>query len=199
MKRSLLALVFILLFTSLSFAGDYKAYGPYVGLSLGGQYVQDMDISGSSLDVSFDKGWGAAALVGYHWDAGFRLELEGAYLRNDLDKISSGANSARVDGSIEMKALMVNALWEFENHTPWFSYLGLGVGNGWSTAKAAGETATDSTPLAQPILGIGYRLSDHVSMAMDYKYLMSLRKLDYEGVKSNYRAHRVGLNLRYAF
>jgi len=197
--KTTLTILLLILMTIPAMAREKEWHGPYAGISLGGQQLQEMDVSGSSLDVDFDLGWSASVSAGYHWPVGLRLEAEGIYLKNDIDKIKSGANSAKISGSVDMKALMANALWEFENKTKWFSYLGLGLGYGKSKAEAEGDSATSTIPLAQPILGFGYRITDHVSMSLDYRYLMGLKKLDYEGTKSDYRAHRLGLGLRYAF
>ncbi len=197
--KTTLTILLLILMTVPAMAREKEWHGPYAGLSLGGQQLSEMDISGTSLDVDFDPGWSASVSAGYHWPVGLRLEAEGIYLKSEFNKIKSGANSAKIDGSVNMKALMVNTLWEFENDTNWFSYLGLGLGYGKSKVEAFDDSATSTIPLAQPILGAGYRITDHVAMSLEYKYLMGLEKLDYDGVKSDYRAHRLGLGLRYAF
>lgn len=60
-------------------------------------------------------------------------------------------------------------------------------------------SSSSSIPLVQPILGIGYKITDHVSMGLDYKFVFGLSKLNYDDLKGEYRAHRVGLGLRYEF
>ncbi|BDQ35938.1 hypothetical protein SYK_02980 [Pseudodesulfovibrio nedwellii] len=215
MKRLLLVCLFLFLFSSLALAGGHKQDRPYVGLIIAGQYLMDTDLSSNdgltdailkSADAKMqfkDFGYGVAGTAGYKWASGFRLEGELNYFKSDLDKVKGNGGSIDVDGSINMKALMVNALWEFENKTPWFSYLGLGAGYGWSkgTIEGGGDKVSKSCsiPLVQPILGVGYNLTDNVSLGLDYKFVMGLQKLDYQDLKGEYRAHRLGLGLRYNF
>ncbi len=198
MKHFLFFILAILL-ASPAYAGGRGNYGPYVGASISGQQLMETEVNSSNQEVTFDLGYGGSAFAGYHWPVGFRLEAEGSYFKNDIDKVKSGSGSSSADGSVDMKALMVNALWEFENETKWFSYLGLGGGYGWSKGKTSTSSASASVPLFQPILGAGYRITENISMALDYKFMMGLKKLDYDGVKGEYKAHRLGLGVRYAF
>lgn len=215
MKRYLLTLGFLLLLSSVALAGGRNQSHPYIGISVSGQSMLDTDLSSNDglvdaiLKAADAKmkfkgfGYGISGTAGYKWANGFRLEGEFNYFKSDLDKVTSTAGSRKVDGSVDMKALMVNALWEFENSSPWYSFLGLGAGYGWSKGELEGGgdkvSSTTSIPLIQPILGVGYKITDNVSMGLDYKFVMGLKKLDYDDLKGDYRAHRLGLGLRYNF
>ncbi|WP_243545866.1 porin family protein [Pseudodesulfovibrio tunisiensis] len=198
MKKIAFAIMLVLVLASTAMAAKTE-YGPYVGMLLSGQQLQETDVSATGLDVTFDPGFGVTAYAGYHWPIGLRLELEGSYFKSDIDKVKAGGASAHPDGSVDMKAIMVNALWEFENSSQWFAYLGLGGGYGWSKGEVYGDHASDSVPLMQPILGVGYHLTENISMNLDYKYTFGLDTLDYDGVKGDFDAHRLGLGLRYNF
>jgi OmpA-like transmembrane domain. len=215
MNRCVFIVVAILFFSSLAMAGGRKQDRAYIGLTLAGQSMLDTDLSSNdgltdavlkAVDAKMkfkDFGYGLGGAVGYKWANGFRLESELNYFKSDIDKVKSNAGSIGVDGSVDMKSVMVNALWEFENETDWYSFLGMGAGYGWSkgTLEGGGDkvSSTCSIPLVQPILGVGYKITDNVSMAIDYKFVMGLQKLDYKDLKGDYKAHRLGLGVRYNF
>lgn len=213
-KFALLLFTLLLLAPASSNAGQSAKHGAYVSGIIGGQFLQESDLSSnngavdavlkaSDAKIEFGSGFGAGVAAGYHWENGFRLEAEGSYYTSDLDKVRGNGGSVNVDGSVAMTAFMVNALYEFENKTPWTWYVGIGAGYGWAkgTLEAGSDKISETCgiPLVQPIVGVGYWLDDHWNLAVDYRYAYGLEKMDYDLLNAEYRAHRVGLALRYSF
>lgn len=215
MKQLSLSLLFVLLLSTVALAGGPKGSHHYVGLQLAYQSLLETDLGSNDqltdaalkaadAKMEFDDfGYGVSGIVGYKWSMGPRLEVELNYFKSDVDKVTSDVGNTELDGYVDMKSLMVNALWEFENDTDWYSFLGLGTGYGWSkgTLEGGGDevSGTSSTPLFQPILGFGYHFTEHVSLDVNYKFIMGLKKLDYDDLEGDYRAHRLGVGLRYNF
>ncbi|MGL1861205.1 MAG: porin family protein [Pseudodesulfovibrio sp.] len=215
MKKGLLLFALVLLISSHAFAEGKKDDHAYVGGSIAWQNLMDSDLGSNdgltdaalkASDAEFKfkgLGYGASGFAGYQWTNGFRLEGELSFFKSDIDKVSSTVGDTDLNGYLDMTALMVNALWQFESETDVFAFAGLGAGYGWAKGKyeggGDGVTGTSSIPLVQPIFGLGYHLTEDVSMALDYKFVMGLKKLDYDELEHEYRAHRLGLGVKYDF
>ncbi|MBI9112523.1 outer membrane protein [Maridesulfovibrio ferrireducens] len=205
MKKLLLAFAAILLFSVPAQAFDnYFKAGPYVSAGVGGQYIAETDISKTPYSLTFDVGYGGTVAAGYKWKQGWRVELEGSYFTSDLGRGKEDDKSIDVDGSLDMKSIMGNVLYEFSGtETRLFSYLGAGVGYGWSDSEikywSLSADGSTSIPLVQPIVGIGYRLTENISLDLDYKLKVGLKELDYDGVKGDYLSNRVTGGIRFTF
>ena len=95
--------------------------------------------------VSFDTGFVGVASLGWGFGNGLRVEAEGSYHGNDVDKISGFASNFvsstgvaynvqhNNGGYQQTPALMFNALYDFDiPGAPWISpYIGGGIGVGW--------------------------------------------------------------------
>jgi OOP family OmpA-OmpF porin len=94
--------------------------------------------------VNFDAGFTGLASLGWGFGNGLRVEVEGSYRGNDVDKIkgiagpiltSTGALSSvnTHRGYQQTPAVMVNALYDFDiPDAPWIApYIGAGIGAGW--------------------------------------------------------------------
>ncbi len=120
-----------------------------------------------TLDVDSDTGFVLGGAVGYRWDNGLILEIEGAYRRNKLDfgfgGVAEGFGTARFvnnsttefaesflygtegtasgtgDGHVDAWSIMANAWYEFElGNTNWRPYLGGGIGIAWVSLNGRG-------------------------------------------------------------
>ncbi len=215
MKKILLILTITLLLSSQAFAGGADQDHVYVGGSIAWQSLMNSDLSSNDAltdaalkaeDAEFDfgsLGYGASGFVGYKWANGLRLEGELSHFKSNIDKVSANVGDTKLNGNLSMTAVMVNALWELDHKSGFFPYIGLGAGYGWAKGNYDGGgdrvSGTSNIPLLQPILGMGYTLTENVSMTMDYKFVMGLKKLDYDELEHDYKAHRIGLGLIYNF
>lgn len=215
MKKALLLFSIVLLVASQAFAGGNTQDHVYAGGSIAWQYLMDSPLSSNDAlidaalkaedaKVEYDAfGYGLSGLVGYKWANGFRLEGELNFFKSNVEKVSADVGNTDLNGSLDMTAVMVNALYEFDLGAKYFPYLGLGAGYGWANGdyKGGGDevSGTSSIPLVQPILGIGYTLTDNVSLTADYKFVMGLKKLDYDELEQEYRTHRIGVGFIYNF
>lgn len=171
----------------------------YVGLFGGANWLNMSKLHGFRLKSK--TGFTGAASLGYAFDNGFRVEGEVSYRRNHLD-FTHGYTSGKGHGSIHSWSYMANVLYDFHQFSCYcpnvVPYIGFGLGytqnhidvkahDAYSKAKAKGK----SNGLAgQGIAGVGYRLTDSTTLAVEYRYFVG---------KKHVHDHSVGLALRQSF
>jgi len=86
-------------------------------------------------------GFVALGSVGWGFGNGLRAEVEGSFRRNSIKNVggcNTYGNSDCGGGSSSNYAIMVNALYDFNNVAPWIvPYVGAGVGYGWQSVNNA--------------------------------------------------------------
>ena len=113
--------------------------GPYVSLGAGlnleentaKTFRNDPPVSGPGpgpFTQTLKEGYAIAGAVGYGLGNGLRLELEGSYRSNKLNKFESFAGEFQYSGSDVKTSFMVNGLYDFDLGLPIFPYVGGGVG-----------------------------------------------------------------------
>lgn len=194
----------ILLGTVLTAAGAVSAeaaannHGWYVGAEAGANWLQDTDdlvtVLGSnftSVNVDLDTGWAAIATVGYaFWESNWRVELEGAYRQNDINKgVAKGfgpipaGTTVFTNGKIDEASLMVNALYDI--HLT--DRLTFSIGAGAGVANVHYELNTVTVPIDdhawafawQGIAGLSYALTDRLDLTLNYRYHRVEDNLDF--------------------
>lgn len=112
--------------------------GPYV--SLGGGYAlqsaikaKNFSLNGTSVpgdaDMIFKNGYDVDGSVGYGFNNGWRLELEGTYLNNKLNKVKAEGVDYSASGHNDRYGAFVNGIFDFDISLPWlYPYLGAGIG-----------------------------------------------------------------------
>jgi OmpA-OmpF porin, OOP family len=74
-------------------------------------------------------GFDLTGSVGYGLGGGWRVEVEGDYIRNGIDKAAGTSGS----GNVRTFGLMANALYDFDIRSRYiFPYLGIGAGYMWT-------------------------------------------------------------------
>ncbi|MBI1210146.1 MAG: outer membrane beta-barrel protein, partial [Alphaproteobacteria bacterium] len=150
-------------------------HGWYFGLEGGIVKVNDNNHLFFS-DIQYESGWAGLAEIGYALDGRWRIELEGGYRRNPIDKISYlGAPSVSAHGDLRNYTAMVNAIWDAPISSKWALSLGLGAGVDHvrfaDTFYGFATSDTDTVFAAQGLAGLTYQMSPHWDLFLNYRYL----------------------------
>ncbi len=156
-------------------AGSLSSWGPerhgyYFGLEAGWSSVNDSSIDGTGLvDLQFENQRAGFLTFGHAFDGNWRLELEGGYRENDLEKV----NFVHVgSGQLREYSGFVNVLKDVTLSSRFL--LDFGVGVGMDNVRFKDNLARkdgDTVIAAQGIVGLTYRLADHWDLDATYRYL----------------------------
>lgn len=165
-------------------AADAPRPGFYVGLSAGGMFQQDIDVTagGTTGTFSFENGFNFGAALGYRFGNGFRVEGEFNYGRNSLDNLKLLGVTVNLTGDTDFYTFTGGVYYDFNIGMPITPYLGVGAGvtyqnTGTVTGTVGGVTATlasggDSTDFAAfGEIGFSYALSNRVELVPSYRFL----------------------------
>jgi outer membrane protein OmpA-like peptidoglycan-associated protein len=187
---------------SLPSAGPDR-HGWYFGLEAGWNAVGDtsMPVAGFA-DLQFENERGYFLTFGHEFDGMWRLELEGGYRHNDLEKINFLPAG---HGDLREYSVMLNVRKDIPISKRWLIDLGLGAG--FDNARfedAASHKDGDTAIAGQGIVGLTYRLSNHWDISATYRYLMTLQDLDlalptHAPDSMDLHKHTVTLGLRYGY
>jgi OmpA-OmpF porin, OOP family len=177
--------------------------GPYISGNLGTSYEQNENFkyAGSG---KFNWGWTGNASVGYGYGNGFRAELEGNYINNQLNAASGAATAG---GREQKYGAFANGLYDFD--AGWeiaYPYVGVGVGyqqvqeslvsNLGNVSGSKGKFA------AQGIVGVAFPISGVPGLSLTAEYrgqdVFGGRRYD-DSTIFNAVNHSFELGLRYAF
>ncbi|MGB3455121.1 MAG: outer membrane beta-barrel protein, partial [Litorimonas sp.] len=137
--------------------------------------------------------------IGFDFENGWRVELEGSQLYNDMGAISGQPESS---AKFRASSLMLNALYDFEDFGNWEPYVGAGVGLakmdiglaardfvndtgtvlvrhpacvtrpvGANTARACIVDDDDTGFAWNLIAGLGYNITDNLTWDTNYRYM----------------------------
>ncbi len=135
-------------------------------------------------------GFAGVGSVGWGFGNGLRVELEGNYRSNDVNRVGLTQAGAAVavsqrSGYITTMGVMVNALFDF-NLGPVMPYIGVGVGYGWHRWSNVGATGngvattrisdTDGQFAYQGIAGLAVPIAAVPGLAItaEYRYFATL-------------------------
>jgi len=133
----------------------------------------------------------------------FRFEGEVSYQKNDMDKISGPGGSLSVNGDVSALTFLVNGYIDFTNDTPWSSYITAGIGYSKVEADIEGESDDDNLFTYQLGIGIGYAISEKMTIDLRYRYL-GFEDYEYSEVgvgslSAEISSHNITAGLRFAF
>lgn len=101
--------------------------------------------------ASFNTGYTVVGSIGRVYGNGFRMEIEGNYHRNDVDRLSGfGALPRPLTSSGHQRsyAVMGNVFYDFTiPELPVVPYLGAGIGCGWTNHETVRVRAANNTVL----------------------------------------------------
>ena len=178
MKRFLLLLSIGVASASVAQAQKMN-YDYYVAVR-GGYSIHDKATahsSGGSDDISFDNGFFAALALGLRnptdsMGSGFRLEVEGSWMRNDLKDSGIG-----LSGNLQNYRLFANLYYDQALTQSIYLYIGGGVGGVQYRMKTTILTSSakdhDTVFGYQGMAGIGLRLTDYLTLETGYRITSS--------------------------
>jgi len=161
--------------------------GPYLTLTGSINILEDMDLTevtpelpsfiqsfGSYLQM--DLGLGFNHSVGYSFGSAFSMEVEYSSQGGKMDRACASGGcgeilSTAMDGDIETKSLMVNAIHFFNSTQPLSPYVGYGVGTAFHEATLDGyDDGTETTFAYQFKTGLDLKLNQHINLLMGYRF-----------------------------
>jgi opacity protein-like surface antigen len=149
---------------------------PNFGLNLVSEFNDD------ELQISYKDGSSYGVSIGKEVDPGFRMQLDIAHIKNDLDrvfvKLAGGVNVPVTDAKITQMPILLNAIWEPRGHSRIFPYIGLGVGviKGKYSVADLPPAFTNLLDISwafalQVKVGVSYELSHSSSVHLGYHFL----------------------------
>lgn len=192
-----------------AFAGSLPSWGPerhgwYFGLEAGWNAVSDTSLPAAGfVDLQFENGRGYFVTLGHAFDGNWRLELEGGYRENDLEKINFGPASG---GHIREFSAMLNVRKDIPLSKRWLFDIGAGIGmdNVRFKDTIPSHKDGDTVIAAQALAGLTYRLSNHWDISATYRYLVGLEDPTlslptHATDEMDIAKHTVTLGLRYGY
>lgn len=160
-------------------------------------------------NIEYDAGWGLTGGGGYAWGNGIRTEVEIAYRRSGVDKVTGTGSGPANDGSIHNTSFMGNVLYDFATGTQFTPYIGAGIGAAVVNAdniKTVYFRTLDSDRVQfayQAIAGVAAALDSNWSVTADYRYFGTtdpqFKTSAGDRATTENASHNIVLGLRYAF
>jgi outer membrane protein OmpA-like peptidoglycan-associated protein len=197
--------------------------GPYVSLGAGYDIESSLTAKNVSIDngvsignaqILLHNGYDVAGSAGYGLGNGFRLEIEGDYIRNGANKIKFASNGFSASGSESRYGVFANAIFDYDIGLSWlYPYVGAGIGwqnvgfNNFSAGDAQ-VSQSRSTLAYQAIGGVSYPVSfvPGLSATLEYRFVSFVSGRKYNGeyagqslqftVTHEYN-HQINVGLRY--
>ena len=191
-----------------SFASAQDGSGWYLKGAAGYGIGTDLDLTGTVVgDVEAEGNVAGNLGLGYDFGNNWRLELDGTSNFNDFGAISQQPSSA---AKLRTDALMINALYDFDDFGKFAPYIGAGVGivrsdasvfsHDFANANGISQTVNptcigprngtdgfacdfndEDTSLGWQLLaGLGYDITDNLTWDTSYRY-MQAGDLDLDG------------------
>jgi OOP family OmpA-OmpF porin len=200
--------------------------GWYMGAAGGWSKLDHLDSDNSRFLFRSEEtnGYAVLGFAGYDFRGFLRLEAELGYRRQDVKSLAvvndgglgaklgvgslTGA-SAHPSGHVGAVSLMANGIFTIVPSWRISPYIGGGIGAANVTLSkfaVAGTTvagSSDGRVAAQGIAGVGGKINERVSLALDYRYFLTLDPTfkDASGApfRAHYRTHNVLLSVVYHF
>jgi OmpA-OmpF porin, OOP family len=192
-------------------------------LSLFGPGTQTQNPDGTTTEtfpaqptrITFDGGFGVSASLGYLFESGFRPELQLSYSEADIRSATQGTPSGDEvtladSGTLRTNRILANLWYDIDFGGRFVPYVG--IGGGVQSTKTDLDDISDrsSGAVFHAGTGVGFWINPKTALSLDYRYVIAD---DFEHntssqnenvrrdirIKSDYRAHDIGLGLRIAF
>ena len=168
--------------------------------------IPDFIVGSGTAELAYDTGFTFGGAVGYMME-NFRVEGEISYQTNDFDNISGPGGSFPVDGDISALTFLVNGYLDFDTGGPMTPYITAGIGYSNVEASIEGGSEDDNVFTYQLGVGLGYAMSETVTLDLRYRYL-GAEDFEYSEVEPGLgsasidveiASHNITAGLRFAF
>ena len=185
----------------------------YLGVHGGANVVQDSDLEDplvADAEASFDAGFAVGGVGGYRFGVSdsLSIDVEGeiTYRHNALDEFEIGGADFDASGDVHSLALMCERLGQLGESATAASHptsaVVLGLCSLISTTPKSRvsplKTATTQCSGGQVGAGLGYSVTEHVAVSLDYRFLIT-DDPDFDGTDAEYQNHTMLLGVRYLF
>jgi opacity protein-like surface antigen len=209
MKKNLLIIFVFVLAFHLS-TPVYSAEGLYVSGNFGFAMASDSDLTdstvpGVTVNTEFDTGPALGAALGYDFNR-FRVEGEISYQKNDVDKIGALGVFFDATGDATAISFLINGYFDFVNSSAFTPYISAGLGyaqvefNDLSISGSGfpGSSDDDSVFAYQIGIGVGYALSEKVTIDVKYRYF-GTEDSEYGTTKAEFASNNILFGVRVNF
>jgi OOP family OmpA-OmpF porin len=201
--------------------GGGETPGNYIGIGVGANWLHDTAVRNifpnENLDASVEYKTGSAAQLtfGHLSASGWRSEIELSFRRNDLDSIRRfNTKRHNASGYTVSYGVFFNELYDFQTGAVITPYLGLGAGVlrleyrsgrpfGTGPGKAGYKIDDFDAGLGvQAIAGLKFNISDHVALALDYRYYVPVHVAfnpEFDGHDIGWAGNSLMLTLQFGF
>ena len=200
--------------------------GWYLGTAGGWSSLDNFQSDKSALAFTgqTNNGFAVLGFGGYNFNGDFRLEGEFGYRRQSVKSLSfsndAGLGAAigkgsltgttnSASGSIDAYSLLLNGIFNFLPTWRVSPYAGAGFGAAWlhlNNVSIGGTTVMDGStlhPAFQGIAGLSARMTDRVSLALDYRWFATTQPgftdVAGTGFRITYHTQNVLLSLVFHF
>ena len=172
--------------------------------------MDDPELPGVSMDVTYDTGLALSAALGYGI-GNFRLEAEFAWQRNDFDSLEASGYGLGLDvplsGDVSVASGMVNGYFDFPVGGNWKPFITGGIGMAKVEVNdlnypGSGEPdwSDDDTVMAWQVgAGVGYALNEQTTLEVKYRYFVTDDAEFEDGDYLDVESHNIYLGVRYTF
>jgi opacity protein-like surface antigen len=207
MKKRIWTILCCCFFLSIP-AISFGASGWYGSINAGMGIVPDGDIdvtivgegSGTG-ELSYDAGFTLGGAIGYMMEQ-FRVEGEISYQANDIDNISGPGGSESLNGDVSALTFLANGYLDLATGGPLTPYITAGIGYSNVEADIEGGSDDDNLFTYQLGVGLGYAMSETVTLDLRYRYLgfEDYEYSDAEGsLSAEISSHNITAGLRFVF
>lgn len=174
-----------------------------VGLALLDDSDTDIFLDGFPVTVTLEseEGLGLGVAAGYAF-GNVRFEGEYAYQQNDLETLEVSAFGFSVSGSIggetSSHSFLFNTYYDFKNTSPFTPFLSAGIGVSNVEFEIENESDDDTVFAYQLGVGLGYAVTDKVSLDVKYRYF-GTEDPEFDGFEAEYSSHNFYMGVRFSF
>lgn len=216
MNRTYLGLLLFVFFLVLPPSVWAQHTGPYLGVSVGGQFlsVAKNEDSQGSFNLEYLPAPSASVILGWDLETGSplgegRVELEYTRRSNSLDQAEFTEGKVKGAGDLTADSLLTNSFTVFKNDSICTPYVGIGLG----VARISAENLTvTGVPLVnddtlifayQFGAGIDIELTRSLTLDLGYRFFSGtkakFKKTNGDEIETQYLSHSAMLGLRYGF
>jgi opacity protein-like surface antigen len=195
-----------LLFALATFVARGSDNGVYLRLDGGINFAQDPDlkINGQPGKLRLDTGYRADLAVGYDLNRWVGFELQGGYLYNSAESLTTGDRPLHVDNTwMEGIPLLASVRFHWHNRTDFVPYIGGGAGGLVSMLSIRDISDTTIVFAYEITAGLIYKIDERAWIDIGYKYLWAGDPnfdIGLDSVKaSNVRNHFIGASVIWRF